>query len=214
MAGDTSIQYYGGSKFRIYYKVALVFVHPKYDDFTKHNDIAVIRTRNVMEIIVGIIVPIYLSQRYFAPDTVCSLAGWGQKNKSENTYSMVQNKVHVPIISDNNCSVIFGDIYNKRLMVCGGILEGGHDGCGGDSGGGLICQNRLYGVLSAVTGCGSPFFPSIYADVRSYKFWISRCFLFRGEQSQVSMPPYLSAANLKNIDFFSVCFVFLMLGMT
>lgn len=42
----------------------------------------------------------------------------------------------------------------------------------GDGGGGLICNNLVYGIVSGGFECGLPNFPGIYVDVAIYNTWI------------------------------------------
>lgn len=43
-----------------------------------------------------------------------------------------------------------------------------------DNGGGLICNNIVFGILSWGVECGhpEPDFPAVYTDVAAYNFWI------------------------------------------
>jgi len=42
----------------------------------------------------------------------------------------------------------------------------------GDSGGGMICNGILTGIVSGGKGCAEPLFPGVYADVFYYLDWI------------------------------------------
>lgn len=44
----------------------------------------------------------------------------------------------------------------------------------GDSGGGLICDNDLSGIVSFGNGCAIAFFPGVYTDVSAYNEWIDK----------------------------------------
>lgn len=42
----------------------------------------------------------------------------------------------------------------------------------GDSGGALLCNNLVSGVVSFGNGCDNPNFPGVYTDVHQYDTWI------------------------------------------
>ena len=62
------------------------------------------------------------------------------------------------------------------LHICAGHEEGGKDGCGSDSGAGLITNVGghmiLSGVMSGGIRCGKPKQPGIYTRVSKYVQWI------------------------------------------
>ena len=59
-------------------------------------------------------------------------------------------------------------------MICAGILDvGGRDACGGDSGGPLLHNSILVGVISWGHDCAHPYFPGVYARVAPYYEWIA-----------------------------------------
>lgn len=47
----------------------------------------------------------------------------------------------------------------------------------GDSGGGMLCNNKLTGVVSGGIGCAMPKIPGVYTDVYFYKKWIKTVIL-------------------------------------
>ncbi|KAL6422856.1 hypothetical protein ACFW04_010409 [Cataglyphis niger] len=58
-------------------------------------------------------------------------------------------------------------------MFCAGYLEGGKDSCQGDSGGGMVCNGVLTGIVSGGEGCAQPRLPGVYADIFYYVDWIA-----------------------------------------
>ena len=47
-------------------------------------------------------------------------------------------KVTVPVVSDADCRVAYGQTEVADSMICAGLPEGGKDSCQGDSGGPFI----------------------------------------------------------------------------
>ena len=49
---------------------------------------------------------------------------------------------------------------------------GGSDACIGDSGGGLVCDGVLAGIVSFGKGCALADYPGVYTEVMEYTGWI------------------------------------------
>lgn len=60
----------------------------------------------------------------------------------------------------------------KPGMICIGNMAGGVDSCAGDSGGPVICDGLLTGIVSFGNECALQNFPGIYTDVEFQKSWI------------------------------------------
>lgn len=59
----------------------------------------------------------------------------------------------------------------------------------GDSGGGLICDNELSGLVSFGYGCARPMHPGVYTDVSAYSSFINSAILWNnGSQDNVPKP--------------------------
>lgn len=58
----------------------------------------------------------------------------------------------------------------------------------GDTGGGLICDNLLTGVVAHINGCGVANFPTIYTEVAVYNAWINWAINFNGGHDIVPTP--------------------------
>ncbi len=50
--------------------------------------------------------------------------------------------------------------------------SGGKDSCQGDSGGGLVCNGILTGIVSFGAECAMRGFPGVYTEVSYYSDWV------------------------------------------
>lgn len=118
----------------------------------------------------------------------------------------------VSIININTCnSSTSYDGMIRQGMLCAGVMAGGVDSCQGDSGGGLICNNMVAGVVSFGYGCGRPNFPGVYVDVSHYVTWINQMMAWTG--TAVPTPTTViplggGSAVVASIVTTLMCFVF------
>lgn len=126
------------------------------------------------------------------------------------------------IIENRKCKEIYRS-YFASGMICAGASDGIRDTCKvsfffvlvacfrqqqkfvqGDSGGGLICNNQLAGVVSFGVGCGQPRFPGVYTDVSMYSDFIDFSLEYVGDQDHVPKPSDASVVwpNLSNNIYF------------
>lgn len=63
-------------------------------------------------------------------------------------------------------------------MICAGLLKGGKDACGGDSGGPMACQQHgryyLGGIISWGDGCAQENRPGVYTRIDHFTPWIQQ----------------------------------------
>ncbi|KAG1694124.1 Plasma kallikrein [Nymphon striatum] len=108
----------------------------------------------------------------------CIATGWGVTRFGGRKRPSVLQKIHVPIISNKNCSDAYGYIRKiSKGMMCAGHKDGGFGVCVGDSGGPLMCKRgdgRWYqaGITSWGVGCAEKNFPGVYVRLTSYRNWI------------------------------------------
>ncbi|TRY78901.1 hypothetical protein TCAL_01704 [Tigriopus californicus] len=98
--------------------------------------------------------------------------GWGKPRDSAPGISATLNYVDgLPVISDEECSLIYGPLSPATLCVSS---EGGHGTCSGDSGGPLINVNsELVGITSFTSGEGCELgFPDGFTSVADFNIWI------------------------------------------
>uniref|UniRef100_A0AAR5QFA4 Peptidase S1 domain-containing protein n=1 Tax=Dendroctonus ponderosae TaxID=77166 RepID=A0AAR5QFA4_DENPD len=111
--------------------------------------------------------------------SIASVTGWGTPYYGGSLMDELQ-QVNVPIVSNEECeeyykneSIVYG-VYVTGRMLCAGFLDGSADVCNGDSGGPLIVDGYLTGVVSwsKFGGCASEGFPAVYTSVPSLLSWI------------------------------------------
>ncbi|XP_023805405.1 neurotrypsin isoform X2 [Oryzias latipes] len=87
----------------------------------------------------------------------------------------------VPLMSPWQCKKRFGNSFSSHGTLCAAsppdtsLLRG--DGCQGNSGGGLVCQDEsgrwvLTGVVSGGYGCADPSSPALYTRVSRFRSWM------------------------------------------
>ncbi|KAM3964808.1 trypsin epsilon-like [Aphomia sociella] len=108
-------------------------------------------------------------------ETAFIATGWGEA-KSNNVEERKHNKlmmVKLRYISRNNCSLM-SEVQLSSDMFCL-YGDGKRDTCRGDSGGGILWNRRIVGIVSHGRGCSKS--PSMYVNVYYLKPWIERSIL-------------------------------------
>lgn len=150
--------------------ISKVICHEFYNRTTIANDIALIRVkssfkwkkerRKVALIDAGMRIK---------SGVMANVIGWGVK-KEGGEVSLDLQKVQVPIVSFRVCKIYMR--YIERGNICAGYKSGRYDACHGDSGGPLLVNNSLVGIVSSGEGCARPGKPGVYTDVAFYRDWI------------------------------------------
>uniref|UniRef100_A0A3B3VQE3 Neurotrypsin n=1 Tax=Poecilia latipinna TaxID=48699 RepID=A0A3B3VQE3_9TELE len=95
------------------------------------------------------------------------------------SYSVIAS--WVALMSSWQCKKRFGNSFSSHGTLCAGsppdtsLLHG--DGCQGNSGGGLLCQEEsgrwvVAGVVAGGYGCSDPSSPALYTRVSRFRSWI------------------------------------------
>uniref|UniRef100_A0A8C5M8F3 Peptidase S1 domain-containing protein n=1 Tax=Leptobrachium leishanense TaxID=445787 RepID=A0A8C5M8F3_9ANUR len=155
--------------------------HPDYENCTKSNDIQLVQLNRPAKMTASVSVFSLLpSEKDLKHGTKCSTAGWGVTKANSNTLSSVLREANLTIVERAKCHKIYGKIKPKEVitknMLCAGPLKRRKDdACTGDSGGPLICENKLQGIVSFGKGCGNPKIPGVYTRLTTeYHNWIKK----------------------------------------
>ncbi|XP_063063761.1 trypsin-3 [Engraulis encrasicolus] len=174
IAGDYSLSMYEGTE--QFYRPHIVIPHPDYNKSTHNNDIMLIKLRGPVSL--NSYVSIASLPRHnssVAEGRVCRVSGWGRTSPDGGGIPSTLRTVKLPIVSSERCNA--SDSFNGRItanMICAGYSAGGKDACKGDSGGALVCEGRVYGIVSWGEGCADPRYPGVYTAVSRYRRWIDR----------------------------------------
>uniref|UniRef100_S4RVB8 Serine protease 1 n=1 Tax=Petromyzon marinus TaxID=7757 RepID=S4RVB8_PETMA len=158
--------------------------HPQYLSATTDNDIMLIKLSSPATLNqYAQAVP--LPSSCVGTGVMCTISGWGETQTSVGEDTIFKNPinvgvrrngcrlcVYITVLGKHSCRNSYpGDITNN--MICLGYLEGGKDACKYDSGGPVVCNGQLQGIVSWGRGCALPNSPGVYTKVCNYNSWIT-----------------------------------------
>ncbi|GBP42995.1 Trypsin, alkaline C [Eumeta japonica] len=152
-----------------------IIVHPQFKPFTYENDLAIAILAKQLTfsdaIRQGAVPPMNTEIK---PDSPCMLVGWGAtETRGEPSEQLM--RVGMFTVDHDVCKSRYAGLGATitNSMICAGRLDtGGADGCHGDSGGPLIYQGLIVGLVSFGHECGHPYYPGVYTKVASHTEWI------------------------------------------
>ncbi|MFD6497686.1 trypsin-like serine protease [Streptomyces sp. NPDC059944] len=153
--------------------VARQWNHPSYSPTTINNDIAVLTLDTPVSA-----KPIRMTTSgdtaSYASGTKATLYGWGRTTSTTEDISETLKTATLPVNSDTTCKSAYGSDFVAGHMVCAGTKATGTDtgtttACNGDSGGPLIVNSRIVGVVSwGVKDCVAKGAYSVFSKVSTY----------------------------------------------
>lgn len=107
------------------------------------------------------------------PGDQCQVAGWGTTANRRVKYNKGLSCSSVTLLSSKECEVFYPGVITNSMMCAG--LDQGQDPCQSDSGGPLVCDETLQGILSwGIYPCGSAQHPAVYTQICKYTSWIEK----------------------------------------
>jgi secreted trypsin-like serine protease len=149
------------------------WVNPTYNASTIDNDIAIL-TLAVPVSVKPLPVTASTDTASYAAGTQATIYGWGRTSSTSNDISDTLRSATLPVDSDSTCSGYFGADFVAGHMVCAGNPATGSDtgtiaACNGDSGGPMVVNGKLVGVVSwGVQDCVASGSYSVFTKVRTY----------------------------------------------
>ncbi|KAJ0421442.1 trypsin-like serine protease [Aspergillus carlsbadensis] len=102
------------------------------------------------------------------------ISGWGATVEGK-AYSQGLQAVTVDIVDKGACESAY-EGYTVPVtdgMFCAGVPAGGKGSCTGDSGGPVVADGVLVGIVSWELGCARQEYPGVYSNVAFYRDWIN-----------------------------------------
>ncbi|PIB06551.1 MULTISPECIES: trypsin-like serine protease [Streptomyces] len=153
--------------------------HPRYNDTTIQNDIAVLTLDRPLEQ-KWMRLASANDTPWYAPGNNATVYGWGLTSGEDGAdLSSKLRKVDLPVQSDATCdsgmrAVLGEDAFVEGSMFCAGTPatgtdEGTKSPCNGDSGGPVITGGKIIGIVSwGVAGCTAKGAYPVFTKVSSY----------------------------------------------
>jgi len=158
--------------------VASFNIHPQYDPYEIHNDIALLTLSQPL-VFGSRIQSIKIPSSGTIPLGSCTAVGWGStRSHMDPSYPDVLQKVELNIVERDTCEEIMDE---WKPINDGMICANGHSSgtCVGDSGSGFICRDFAGSYLAGVVSWGqqpscrsNPDIPSIFTNIAHYARWI------------------------------------------
>ncbi|KAF2894263.1 hypothetical protein ILUMI_11912 [Ignelater luminosus] len=110
--------------------------------------------------------PIVYDYRNYESENINDNEDYYQYNKTQNDIDNI-NYYNNGELEDKKRAII------TRRMVCAGTYTGEKDACFYDSGGPLVQNKTLIGIISWGRKCASPSWPGVYVKIAYFSNWIS-----------------------------------------
>lgn len=155
--------------------VLLVKVHADFNSSTYKNDVAILKLSKSFPDWNNDLQPVNLATKVVKEGTECTVSGWGSRLLFAPGMPDYLYYTEVKIENHKKCRKLY-KLYNKvtSKMICASYEDSPRDSCSGDSGGPLICNKKLSGIVSWGKGCALPKFPGVYVSIPMYLEWIEQ----------------------------------------
>nr|XP_034195406.1 chymotrypsin-2-like isoform X5 [Osmia lignaria] len=156
------------------HNVKKIIIHEKYDKADSwKNDIALLKVdKSFVKSQQISFVPLPPKNQVVKANDKGVVSGWGRLWQGGPTTVHLQ-RVNIMIADQGYCKYTYKGIKNiYDSQICAYDPSVGKGPCHGDSGGPLIVNGRLTGVVSWLWGCGNTYAPAVFTRVSAYIKWI------------------------------------------
>ncbi|XP_062124583.1 chymotrypsin-2 [Drosophila sulfurigaster albostrigata] len=155
----------------VYYPSA-IYLHCNYDSPKYHNDIALLQLNETI-VYDELTQPVPVATEFTPVGTSqIVFTGWGTQSVS-GTNPTIMQRVHQNRISGVECATrlsLYDDVELGPCHLCA-LRQVNVGACHGDTGGPLVHDGQLIGILNFVVPCATGV-PDVFMDVRYYTDWM------------------------------------------
>uniref|UniRef100_A0A8C4QKC1 Zgc:92590 n=1 Tax=Eptatretus burgeri TaxID=7764 RepID=A0A8C4QKC1_EPTBU len=141
--------------------------HRHFNPYTLDNDIMLIKLAHPAQLN-NYVQPVPLATSCLSAGTICTISGWGYTLQE---FPCDLQCLNLPVMPDSVCRSSYPGMITQN-MVCMGYVEGGKDACECDSGGPVVCNGELKGIVSWGEGCAEQSHPGVYTNLCKFTDWI------------------------------------------
>ncbi|XP_069966475.1 trypsin [Bactrocera oleae] len=152
--------------YTLQYNVQQLVPHPDFSLTPLQNDLGLLFLDGKIPANHPTVAPIALNQVALNPGVNCSVTGWSIAAKGIN-WPVLLGAV-VPIISTQQCNNIYNGQISAGMICAGNQANNGTNAFQGGSGGPLVCNGKLSGIVSWDSG-----YPEVYTNLSAYYNWIT-----------------------------------------
>ncbi|XP_054843091.1 granzyme A-like [Eublepharis macularius] len=163
-----------------HFKIAKSIRFPYYNYSTHEHDMMLLQLQGRAKLNRYVrVIPLPTDYDDVKAGTSCLIAGWGITYNGDQNPSDTLREVIVTVIERSVCNDKNHYNHNPFItldMLCAGDQKGGKDACRGDSGGPLICNGELRGIIAIgiKEKCGTIQYPGIYTLLtEQHLLWIN-----------------------------------------
>ncbi|KAF2897376.1 hypothetical protein ILUMI_08803 [Ignelater luminosus] len=143
-------------------KVVEICEHPKYNPSNYWDyDFSVLKLEKSFELGITVnTIQLVSQEEEVETGTLGTVSGWGLT--SSGGLPLRLQSVELPKVDDQKCADVYKPWNISLRMICYGFDEGGKGFCNGDSGGPIVVNGRVSGLVSWAPGCGQSIYPTVY----------------------------------------------------
>lgn len=144
------------------------FVSKLYSPYTLNMDVAILKLIEPLSLDSTVQI-IGLCAHSPKPDEFVSIVGWGVTSEGSSDPSDQIRTANIPVLSRQSCTKAYrGQAQITSTMFCA-TVPGVMDSCSGDSGGPVIYQGCVCGIVSWGFGCARKEYPGVYTNIANLR---------------------------------------------
>ncbi|XP_063146982.1 mast cell protease 1-like [Candoia aspera] len=140
-------------------------MHPAYNPITVTHDILLLKLIHPAKLNKYVqVIPLPRSNSDLPDGTLCTTSGWGMIDRLVRSYKLFET--NITIYNRRKCAKLYPEL--DDAMICAGSFNQLRDTSQGDSGGPMVCNGIVHGIVSF----GNSFPPGVYSRIADFLPWI------------------------------------------